>query len=155
MRDIDPVRMAAWRRFLDTHAAVVRVLGDELRATVDLPLSWYDVLVTLEESPDGRLRMSDLAERVVLSQSGITRLVDRMSEMGLVRREVCGSDGRSRFAVLTAAGQQVLHDAAPTHIEGVWEHFASHLTDEEAATLATALERVGRAAASHRSAKRA
>lgn len=153
MRDIDPVHMAAWRGFLDAHSAVTRVLGDELRAAVGLPLSWYDVLVTLEESPDGRLRMSELAARVVLSQSGITRLVDRMTDMGLVRREVCPWDGRSRFAVLTPAGQQALLEAAPTHVEGVWEHFASHLTDEEAATLASALQRIGHAAASPRAAR--
>ena len=146
MREIDAGRMEAWRGFLETHAAVTRILGEELRASVGMPLSWYDVLVTLEESPDGRLRMAELAERVVLSQSGVTRLVDRMSAASLVRREGCPTDGRGRLAVLTPEGQRALLEAAPTHIEGVWQHFASHLSDEETVVLGRALRRIHRAA---------
>jgi len=146
MRQVDPIRMAAWRRSLDAHAAVLRVLNSELEGMVGMPLSWYDVLVNLEAAPGGQLRMSELAERIVLSQSGLTRLIDRMAQAGLVERTHCDSDRRGRFTVLTEEGRQALHAAAPTHIDGVWRHFATHLSDEEAATLADVYARVDAAA---------
>ena len=91
----DPERLAVWRLLLETHAAVVDRLSRELEAESDLPLTWYDVLLQLSGAPGGRLRMRDLAEAVLLSRSGLTRLVDRMEAAGLVCREAHPSDGRA------------------------------------------------------------
>ena len=99
-------RLAVWREFLEAHAIVVGALEAELDAERDLPLAWYDVLVSLAEAPERRLRMQDLAGRVLFSRSGLTRLLDRMVSAGLVRRERCDDDRRGTFAVLTAAGSR-------------------------------------------------
>ena len=96
--------LAAWRAFLDAHAALVAVLERELLEERDLPLTFYDVLVQLSEA-GGRMRMSDLAGSLLLSRSGVTRLVDRMADAGYVAREACASDGRGFYAVLTPAGR--------------------------------------------------
>src|SRR5438045_3780930 len=105
--------MAAWRLFLEAHAALVEVLAAELERERGLPLTWYDVLVQLAEAPDGRLRMQDLARSVLISKSGLTRLVDRMERAGMVERQPCPSDLRGTFAVLTDAGRAALRGAAP------------------------------------------
>jgi len=138
----DPERLAAWRLLLEAHAAVVDRLGRELEAECGLPLTWYDVLVQLASAPEGRLRMRDLARAVLLSRSGLTRLVDRMEASGMVCREAHPSDGRGAFAVLTPAGRAVLRRAAPVHLRGIDAHFARHLSDADAAALCDALSRV-------------
>ena len=139
---IPPAQLAAWRAFLEAHAVTVDNLARELRETEDLPLAWYDVLVQLQESPDGRLRMQELADAVLLSKSGVTRLVDRMERGGLVERARCTDDRRGTFAGLTPAGRQRLRETAPTHLRGVAEHFTSLLDDEEAAVLERLLLRI-------------
>ncbi|HVS43886.1 MAG TPA: helix-turn-helix domain-containing protein [Candidatus Dormibacteraeota bacterium] len=138
----DPERLAAWRLLLEAHAAVVDRLGRELEAECGLPLTWYDVLVQLASAPEGRLRMRDLARAVLLSRSGLTRLVDRMEASGMVCREAHPSDGRGAFAVLTPAGRAALRRAAPVHLRGIDAHFARHLSDADAAALCDALSRV-------------
>ena len=138
----DPERLAAWRLLLEAHAAVVDRLGRELEAACGLPLTWYDVLVQLAAAPEGRLRMRDLARAVLLSRSGLTRLVDRMEASGMVCREAHPSDGRGAFAVLTPAGRTALRRAAPVHLRGIEAHFARHLSDAGAAALRDALSRV-------------
>jgi DNA-binding MarR family transcriptional regulator len=138
----DPERLAAWRLLLEAHAAVVDRLGRELEAECGLPLTWYDVLVQLASAPEGRLRMRDLARAVLLSRSGLTRLVDRMEASGMVCREAHPSDGRGAFAVLTPAGRAALRRAAPVHLRGIDAHFARHLSDADAAALRDALSRV-------------
>jgi DNA-binding MarR family transcriptional regulator len=140
----EPAReqLHAWRTFLRAHAAATRVLESELEAAEGLPLASYDVLVQLAEAPDSALRMSDLAAAVLLSRSGLTRLVDRLAADGLVERRACPSDARGTLAVLTPAGRDRLRDAAPTHLRGVHEHFTSKFSDDELDTLATLLARV-------------
>jgi len=135
-------RLAVWREFLETHAVVVGVLEAELDAERDLPLVWYDVLVSLAEAPDRQLRMQDLAARVLFSRSGLTRLLDRMVAAGLVRRERCDDDRRGTFAVLTAAGARRLKEASGVHLRGVREHFDRHLTDTDVRALHHALRKV-------------
>jgi DNA-binding MarR family transcriptional regulator len=135
-------RLAVWREFLEAHALVVGALETELDAERDLPLAWYDVLVSLSEAPDRRLRMQDLAARVLFSRSGLTRLLDRMVAAGLVRRERCDDDRRGTFAVLTAAGGRRLRDASGVHLRGVREHFDRHLTDADVRSLHHALRKV-------------
>jgi len=139
---LSETRMAAWRAFLEAHARATAQLSRELLDERSLPLAWYDVLVQLSEAPDQRLRMQELADRVLLSQSGLTRLVDRMQKDGLVERLRCASDGRGTFATLTPAGLRQLRSAYPTHLRGVRTWFADLLDDEEAAVLTRALQRV-------------
>ena len=135
-------RMLAWRGFIHAHSRVVAQLGRELQEEESLPLTWYDVLVQLSEAAEHRLRMQDLADRVLLSQSGLTRLVDRMEADGLVERVRCSEDGRGMFAQMTPAGLEALRRTYPTHLRGVREWFTDLLTEEEAAVLARALTRI-------------
>ena len=134
-------RLDAWRAFLRAHAAVVGALEAELEAERDLPLPWYDVLVSLSDA-GGRLRMQDLADRVLFSRSGLTRLVDRMAGAGLVTRERCEDDRRGTYAVLTGAGVARLREAAGVHLRGIHDHFTSHLDDADVRALTEALDKV-------------
>ncbi len=130
----DP-RLAAWRSFLRAHAQVTRALEAELAAEVGLALTDYDVLVQLEIAPERRLRMSELADALLLSRSGATRLVDRLVAEGLVERVVCETDRRGQWASLTDAGHRRLRDATPTHLRGVGEHFLDRLGPDDLAAL--------------------
>lgn len=141
-RRIPDERLAVWRRFLEVHAVVVGALEVELLEARDLPLAWYDVLVALAEAPDRRLRMQDLARRVLFSRSGLTRLVDRMVGAGLVERAPCPDDRRGTFAVCTRAGLDALRAASGVHLGGVQRHFDRHLTDDDVRALGAALGRI-------------
>ena len=142
----DPAQLAAWRLLLEAHATVTELLEHELLAERGLPLSRYDVLLNLAEAPGGRLRMQELSASVLLSKSGLSRLVDRMVEAGLVRRERCEDDRRGWFAVLTDQGRSALRRAAPVHLRGIHEHFTRHLEAEEVEAMRAALGRVVAAA---------
>ncbi len=128
-------RLTAWRTFLLAHARVVRELEKELHAEEGMALSDYDVLVQLSMADDRRLRMSELADRLVLSRSGATRLVDRLCASGLVERVSCDSDRRGQWASLTEAGRDRLRQASPTHLRGVAQHFLDRLTADDLAAL--------------------
>ena len=134
--------LAAWRTFLRAHATVTRRLEAELVAEHGMPLASYDVLVQLSEAPGRRLRMTELADRILLSRSGLTRLADRLERDGLLVREACASDARGTLAVLTDAGLARLEQAWPTHRRGVVEHVTSKLTTDEVAQLAALLGKV-------------
>jgi DNA-binding MarR family transcriptional regulator len=140
------LQMRAWRAFLTAHANVIGQLTHELRADQDLALTWYDVLIQLSEA-GGRLRMHELAERLVISRSATTRFVDRLERNGLIRREACPTDRRGLFVVLTEEGRDRLRRAAPGHLDGVKRHFADHLDDAELEVLAASLERIAEKAA--------
>jgi len=137
----DP-RLDTWRTFLSAHARVVRRLETELQADQELALTDYDVLVQLAAADDRRLRMSDLADRLLLSRSGATRLVDRLVADGLVERVSCDSDRRGQWASLTDAGYDRLRSAAPRHLRGVAAHFLDRFSPDELATLRRLLGRV-------------
>ncbi len=132
----------AWGGFLRSHAVLVRRLDAELRAAHDLPLSSFDVLFQLALAPGGRLRLSELADRVLITLSGISRLVDRLEREGLVRRETDPEDRRSYYAVLTVEGEARLRQAQPTHVAGVGRYFLSQFSDEELAALGAGWRRV-------------
>jgi DNA-binding MarR family transcriptional regulator len=117
--------LAAWRSFLSAHARITRNLETELIARERLSLPEYDVLVHLAENPNRRLRMTELAEAVLLSRSGTTRLVDRLERAGLVCRERAEDDGRGVDARLTSRGLDRLRTASTTHLIGVMRHFVS------------------------------
>ena len=133
----------AWRGFLRAHATVVRALEADLQAEHELPLASYDVLVQLSESPERRLRMTELADRVLLSRSGLTRLADRLEREGLLTREPCPSDARGTLAVLTDAGLDRLQQAWPTHLRGVRSQVLDRLTPEEVEQLAVLMGKLG------------
>jgi DNA-binding MarR family transcriptional regulator len=137
----DP-RLAAWGTFLRAHAKVVRALESELQAEQDLALTDYDVLVQLAAADDRRLRMSELAGRLLLSRSGATRLVDRLVAGGRVESVVCDSDRRGQWASLTDAGHRRLREASPTHLRGIARHFLDRFDTDELAELGKMLERV-------------
>lgn len=137
-----PQGMLAWRSFLRTHAGITRRLEAELMSEHDLPLASYDVLVQLAEVPQRRLRMTDLAEAVLLSRSGLTRLVDRLTRDGLVTRQPCEDDARGTYAVLTDAGLARLRRAAPVHLRGIEEHMTGRLDNGELAALTELLARL-------------
>jgi DNA-binding MarR family transcriptional regulator len=135
-------RIGVWRAFLRAHARVMRELERELLADASMPIGWYDVLLQLAEAPEGRLRMADLADRVLLSRSGLTRLIDRLQAEGLVRREPSPDDARGTFTVLTADGFGRLRAAAPVHLAGVQEHWLGHFSDDELRELGGLLGRL-------------
>ena len=139
---LDDRRLAAWRALLASHAALVGVLGEELQEEKGLPLPWYEVLLWLGQTPEGRMRMGELADSLLLTPSGVTRLVDRMEAEGLVQRVQCPSDRRGWNAVITAAGRARLRAAAPVHLRGVERHFGRHISDDEADMIADILGRV-------------
>ena len=137
-----PQAMAAWQSFLQAHTVVTRALERELVATQRLPLAEYDVLFQLSAAPDGRLRMAQLADRVLLSRSGLTRLVERLEGVGLVRREVCPSDARGAYAVLTTTGRARLGAAMAGHLRSVQEHFGDVLDCQQMESLRVALDQL-------------
>lgn len=118
----DP-RLAPWRAFLLAHARIVRRLDEELRLEHDLTLGEYDALLTIAQAPDRRIRMRQLADEVILSKSGVTRLIDRLVDDGLVERSACLADARGAEAVLTKDGLARLRAASRTHLRGIGEHF--------------------------------
>lgn len=133
---------SAWGSLLQVHAAVVPVLDRRLQSEAGLPLSWYDVLLELAAAPDRRLRMTDLSQRVVLSRTRVSRLVDEMSRSGLVTREEHPTDARSAYASLTDAGYARYRQAAPVYLAGIEEHFSGALTNAELQSVAAALQKV-------------
>jgi DNA-binding MarR family transcriptional regulator len=136
-----PERLRAWRLYFESALALVDVLDAELERDAGIPLRWYDVLVQLEETPDG-VRMNELAERILYSKSGFTRVVDRMEEAGLVRRVRPENDRRSILVVLTDEGRATMERARRHHRHAIEQHFSRHLADTDIKALARGLEKV-------------
>ena len=142
IQELTPAELGAWRGMLRVHTALLRALDAELDAAHGLPLTSYDVLIYLKQAPRRRLRMAELADSVLLSRSGVTRLVDRLEREGLLVRDACDDDGRGLYAVLTRKGEELLERARPTHLAGVRERFLSHFSEEELEQMAAYWERV-------------
>lgn len=142
----DDPRLGAWRAFLEAHARVARRLDDELRAEHGISLAEYDALLQLARAPGRRLRMNQLADRVILSRSGITRLVDRLEAAGLVARTSCSTDARGAEAVLTEAGLERLRQAARTHLAGIERYFVAVVDPVDLPAIERALGAVARRA---------
>jgi DNA-binding MarR family transcriptional regulator len=140
-RLVEP-RLAAWRVFLLAHAKTVEAIERELAGsdTVSLPLSWYHVLITLHEAPARRLRMHELASAIVLSPSGLSRLVDRLEAVGLLERQPCSEDRRCQFAALTDEGLAALERGWPIYAAGIARHFGGRLSDADVEVLRHILE---------------
>ena len=131
----DPHELAAWREFLRAHSRLTRTLETELVTDAQLSLASYDVLVQLAEAPCRRLRMTDLADALLLSRSGVTRLVDRLERIDLVERSRAAGDGRGVVARLTERGLARLRAASDVHLAGISRHFAARLDGGELAAL--------------------
>jgi MarR family transcriptional regulator, 2-MHQ and catechol-resistance regulon repressor len=137
----DDERLTAMGLFVETYRALSAVLTRSLAGT-GLSDNWFELLLRLARSPGGRLRMSDLAAQTGLSPSGLTRAIDRLEDAGLVTREVCPSDRRGAFAVLSPAGRERLEAALPGHLSELQESFVEVLTADEMAALTAALRKL-------------
>jgi DNA-binding MarR family transcriptional regulator len=134
--------LAAWRGFLRVHAELFKQLDGELQAEHNLPLSSYEVLLTLASAPEGEMRMSEIAVSVLLSRSGLTRLVDRLERDGLLERRECATDKRGANAAITEEGRRRFQEARQTHLAGVRARFLDRLGEDELRRLGEAWERV-------------
>ena len=142
IRPLDEVELRAWRGLLRTHALLVKRLDADLEAAHGLPLTSYEVLLHLAKAEGCKMRMCDVAESVLLSRSGLTRLVDRLERDGYVERVSCPDDARGAFARLTPAGRTKLEAASSTHLEGIRQHFLTHFDASELGLMASAWERI-------------
>lgn len=124
------------------HTAAIRAIDAELTRTGRIPLSWYDVLLELNAADDGRLRMQELADRVVLSRTRVSRLVDEMAHANLVDKTRDDDDRRVVWARITEHGTREFRTAAPIYLTGIESHFSSHLTEHEKKVIAGALTKV-------------
>ncbi len=140
--ELSAEELGAWRGLLRVHSALVKALDAELLAEQGLPLTSYEVLINLQAAPGHRRRMAELADSVLLSRSGMTRLVDRLEREGLLERDTCTDDGRGTFAVLTEKGEETLARARPTHLDGIRERFLRHFEPGELRELARYWDRV-------------
>lgn len=140
--DLGPAELAAWRGMLRAHASLLHDMDAELTVAHGLALRSYEVLLHLKDAPRRRLRMSDLSHSVLLSASGVSRLVDRLERDGLVRRERCSEDGRGYWAVLTTRGERTFREARATHLAGVRRLFLRHFAGDDLTRLADYWERV-------------
>ena len=134
-------RLRAWRLYFESALALLDLLDTELEHDAGIPLRWYDVLVQLEESPEG-IPMNALADRILYSKSGFTRVIDRMEEAGLVRRLRPQHDRRTILIVLTDQGTQTMEHARRYHRDGIERHFSQHLTQADIKALTRALEKI-------------
>jgi DNA-binding MarR family transcriptional regulator len=139
---LDDRELRAWRGLLRVHASLSKALDNQLDREHGLPLTSYEVLKYLADAEGEKMRMCDLASSVILSRSGLTRLVDRLERDGLLVRESCASDARGQFAKLTPAGHEKLAAARVTHLAGVRSLFLEHLTPEELDVLGAVWDRV-------------
>jgi DNA-binding MarR family transcriptional regulator len=139
---LDRDELDAWRGMLRAHAELTRELDAELTATHGLPLSSYEVLLFVGDAPEGRMRMSELADSVLLSRSGLTRLVDRLERAGLIERVQCNEDARGYFAQITPAGRELFDRARRTHLAGVRRLFLDRFSRDELRELGGLWERL-------------
>lgn len=139
---VDESSLGAWRAFIQTHARLFHRLDEELQSAHGLSLAEYDALLQLVGAPERRLRMSVLADRVLLSRSGITRLVDRLVADGMVERSACPTDARGSMASITQQGVSRLRAASRTHLEGVRRYFLDVVSAEDQSVIERSLGRV-------------
>ena len=136
----DDERITAFGMLLEAHAALLGTVGRDLEAGSDLPIPWFEVLIRLARTPGHRLRMTELAAQAALSASNLTRVIDRMEDAGLIRRDACISDRRGAFAVITDTGIKTLEMALPVHLETLQRNVAGPLGSRRLATLTSMLE---------------
>jgi DNA-binding MarR family transcriptional regulator len=126
---INEEQLRTWRAFLNAHSTMLRRISLDLEEADLPPLTWYDVLAALRDTPDGQLRQVEIAERVLLSHSGLSRLIDRIEKQGLVERRMCETDRRAFFVSLTDEGREMLDRMWPVYARGIAEDFLPALGD--------------------------
>lgn len=141
-QEIDETQLAAWRNFITAHANLLDMIDRELAAADRIPLHWYDVLIELVEAPENRLRLNELAQKVVLSRSGLTRLVDKLEIAGYLRRQASPEDRRGAYAVLTDKGKDAVRKSWPVYAKGISKYFVSNISQAEAQTLRDVFGRI-------------
>jgi len=141
--------LSAWRAVLNAHTSVVARVEEALAAAALPPLAWYDVLWAVRGAPGRRVRMAELANSLTLSRGGLTKLADRLEAAGLLRREPADDDGRGLYAVLTAAGEEMLRRMWPVYSRVLSDTFVAAITGDEAAAIAAGLDRAKAAAAAN------
>lgn len=134
--------LAAWLTLLQTQSVVLDGLEADLQRERGIPVPWLEVLMQVTSAPDGKLKMQELARSVLLSKSGVSRLVDRMVEAGLIAREACATDRRIVYATATPAGRSALREALPVHADSLDRHFSTILTPAELGMLQTTLRKI-------------
>ncbi|WP_250121398.1 MarR family transcriptional regulator [Chroococcidiopsis sp. CCMEE 29] len=142
MAKLDSTRNSLWRLFLTVHTRLVERVEQDLKQAGLPPFEWYDVLLALKQAPNQRLRLSDLAEVLLVNRTNVTRLADRLEKADLIRREACQDDRRGAFAVLTEAGLAMQQTMWKVYSQSIQKYFARHLTDEEVKVMALALQRI-------------
>ncbi|NNN09871.1 MAG: MarR family transcriptional regulator [Acidimicrobiaceae bacterium] len=135
-------RVTLFALLLDTNARLSRSFAVRLEETCALPLAWFEVLLQLRRTPEGSLKMNEVAEAIVHSTGGTTRLIDRLEEAGLVQRQLCPSDRRAIHVAITAQGNLKLDDALSVHMGYLEEHLSSRLTCDERAELTVLLTKL-------------
>ncbi|MCD9025259.1 MarR family winged helix-turn-helix transcriptional regulator [Cohnella silvisoli] len=145
MGRVTELELSAWRLFIKTHATIIESIEQDLADQKRVPLTTYDVLIALFEAPDRKLRFGELNQKVVLSKSGLTRLVDRLEREGLIQREKSQEDRRGAYAVLTHEGELQLRKAWPVYARGIKQYFAEPLSDDEMRSLKSAFTVISKA----------
>jgi DNA-binding MarR family transcriptional regulator len=140
---INEEQLRAWRAFLNAHSTMLRRISRDLEQAGLPPLTWYDVLAALRDAPDSQLRQVEIAERVLLSHSGLSRLIDRIEKQGLVERRMCDTDRRAFFVSLTDEGKEMLARMWPVYARGIAEDFLPALGSNPCEVRET-LEQIGR-----------
>jgi DNA-binding MarR family transcriptional regulator len=138
---LTPERLRAWRLFFESALALLDMLDSDAESSLGIPMQFYDVLVHLEETPDG-LRMNELADKILYSKSGLTRVVDRMEKAGLVRRHVPANDRRSVFVLQTAKGRKTMEEARARHHQWIDENFSGLLANNDIRAITRAFEKL-------------
>ena len=139
-------RVVLFGLLLETNARLSKSLGVELEAACDLPLAWFEVLLQLRKAPEGRLKMNQIADAIVHSTGGTTRLIDRLESAGYVTRQLCPSDRRAIFVAISNQGNQKLDEALNVHLDYLEDNLANRLSDHERATLAILLKKLNSSA---------
>jgi DNA-binding MarR family transcriptional regulator len=149
LSSLTPERLRAWRLFFESALALMDVLDTDFEHDTGIPVQWYDALVHLEEAPEG-LRMNELAEKILYSKSGLTRVIDRMEKAGLVRRYRPENDRRSVFVLQTPNGRRAMERARPMHHVWIEQNFSRLLADTDIKALIHAFEKLSTGARAHR-----
>jgi DNA-binding MarR family transcriptional regulator len=139
---LTPLQNSVWRLFITANVKLLDRIGEKFSQAGLPSMDWYDVLLTLKEAPENRLRLSELAEKALLSRSNLTHLVDRLEKAGMLDRERCSNDRRGTYAVLAEAGLAMQQKMWTVYAEGISEYFGSQLDDEELKVMQRVLERM-------------
>lgn len=143
MKTISETKIEGWVSLIRTQQLLLEQVENDLKLAGLPPLAWYDVLLELTRIPDGRLRLNEIGARILLEKSNLTRLVDRLENDGLLEREVCDSDRRGAYAVITTKGRTLQKRMWPVYAKAIENHFASKLTLQEAEAFLGLMRKLG------------